>query len=410
MKRRSGPAVLLAVLLLGPAAARAQLLLGQYEDEAPLATWNTLGAASAPSLALGGTQLARAWDVSSGLANPALLAGLPRFSASLAASYGAASLYRYALVNTGVVTSSSNLSVGVVGLDHGGAAFRSGAWAFALAVSAPESYARPSIVYSDGGYQLTFDQTGALRVFHAVLARRLPGGLAVGAGVNYATGTAGRTTVERSADILRVVTITDDKRESFRGLSFGFGLTWTANTALTAGLSVRSSYIKKGPAESLVRYEVPVEGTDIRIDAAATNSYRQPWIVAAGLSYRLGRAWSFAADAAWFGWSRYEAVFFDEPLARVFRNVVKAGAGVQYLASAGAVGRRPRVPLRLGLTVDPQPATSVRSNYVLLTFGAGLEFRRIAVDLAGSVGRERGTERGQRAAKIALSARYIFRE
>lgn len=410
MKRKIVPAALLAGLLLGPAAARAQLLLGQYEDEAPLATWNTLGAASAPSLALGGTQFARARDVSSALANPALLAGLPGFSVSLAASYGSASLFRYALVNTGVVTSSSNLSVGVVGLDHGGAAVRAGAWAFGLAVSAPECYARPSIVYSDGGYQLTFDQTGTLRVFHAALARRLPGGLAVGAGVNYATGTAGRTTVEQSADILRVVTITDDKQESFRGVYFNFGLTWTVHDALTAGLAVRSAYVKKGPAESLVRYEVPVEGTDIRIEAEATNSYRQPWVVGAGLSYRLGAAWSIAADAAWFGWSRYEAVFFDEPLARVFRNVVRAGAGVQYLAAAGAAGRRPRVPLRLGLAIDPQPATSVRSTYVLVTFGAGLEFRRIALDLAGSIGRERGTERGQRAAKIALSARYIFRE
>jgi hypothetical protein len=135
MKRKIVPAALLAGLLLGPAAARAQLLLGQYEDEAPLATWNTLGAASAPSLALGGTQFARARDVSSALANPALLAGLPGFSVSLSASYGSASLFRYALVNTGVVTSSSNLSVGVVGLDHGGAAVRAGAWAFGLAVS-----------------------------------------------------------------------------------------------------------------------------------------------------------------------------------------------------------------------------------------------------------------------------------
>ena len=279
MKRKLFPIALLAGVLFARGAASAQLVVGQYEDEAPLGTWNTFGAPSAPSVGLGGTQFARAWDVSASLANPALLLSLPRLAASLSASYGAASMFRYALVNTGPVESRSNLSVGVLGIDHGGLAYRRGAWAFALALAAPESYGRPGIVIGEGGYQLTFEQTGYLRVLHAGVARRLPWGLSLGIGLNYAEGKLDRTTVEQTADILRIVTITDDKHETFQGLYVNAGLTWAANAALTAALVVRSPYVKEGAAESLLRYEVPVEGTDIRIDAAATNAYRQPWVV-----------------------------------------------------------------------------------------------------------------------------------
>jgi hypothetical protein len=410
VKSKLIPIALLAGVLFARGTASAQLVVGQYEDEAPLGTWNTFGAPSAPSVGLGGTQFSWAWDVSTSLANPALLLSLPRLSASLSASYGAASMFRYALVNTGPVESTSNLSVGVLGIDHGGLAYRRGAWAFALALAAPESYGRPGIVLGGDSYQLTFEQTGYLRVLHAGVARRLPWGLSLGIGLNFAAGKLDRTTVEQSADILRIVTITDDKHETFRGLYVNAGLTWAANAEWTAALVVRTPYVKESAAESLVRYEVPVEGTDIRIDAAATNAYRQPWVAGAGLSYRIAKAWSLAAEAAWFGWSRYEATSFDEPLVRTFRDVVKAGAGIQYLARAGSSGRPPRIPLRLGFSIDPQPMAAVHSTYLRLTFGAGLEFRNIALDLSGAVGRESGSGRDLRAGRIALSCRYIFRE
>jgi hypothetical protein len=117
-----------------------------------------------------------------------------------------------------------------------------------------------------------------------------------------------------------------------------------------------------------------------------------------------------AAEAAWFGWSRYEVTSFDEPLVRAFRDVVKTGAGIQYLARAGSSGRPPRIPLRLGFSIDPQPMTAVHSTYLRLTFGAGLEFRDIAIDLSGAVARESGSGRDLRVGRIALSCRYIFRE
>ncbi len=62
MKRTFFPFALLAGCLFFRGAASAQLVLGQYEDEAPLGTWNIFGAPSAASIGLGGAQFARAWD------------------------------------------------------------------------------------------------------------------------------------------------------------------------------------------------------------------------------------------------------------------------------------------------------------------------------------------------------------
>lgn len=407
MKRALWPAAIIAACLLAPAAASAQLALGQYEDEAPLGTWNILGPLSAPSLGLGTAAFARAWDGSASLVNPALLATLPRLTASVSGSYAAAAMFRFSLVNTGVVSSTGNPAAGVLGADGGALAVRRGDWAFAVVVSAPESYARPAVDVGEGGYELTFEQDGYLRVWHAGIARRLPAGLTAGLGMNYAAGRLDRTVIERYADGARVVTITDDKSERPAGFFLNGGLAWESAGGLTAALAVRTPYVRKGPAQSHLRYEVPSAGTDIRIDAEATNAYRQPWMVGAGLALRLSEAWSLAADAAYFGWARYRVTVFDEPLARPFRNIVRAGAGVEYLAPARMYGSAARIPFRLGFLVDPQPVTSVRSTYFALTFGTGLELKALAVGVSACLGQERGSGRSLKSGRIAVSVRYV---
>jgi hypothetical protein len=405
--------VAFAVLLCGllvPGLLRAQLILGQYEDEAPLGSWNVFGAPTAAAVGLGGAQFARASDGSVALTNPALLLTLPRLSASVSGSYALASMYTYSLVNTGVLASVGNLYAGVFGADYGGLAVHTGAWAFSLGAAVIEGYGRPRIAFSDAGYELTLDQTGYLRVFHGGIARRLPAGLSVGFGLSYATGRLDRTIVETTADILRVVTITDDKSESFRGIFFNGGLAWEATKRLTAALAVRSPYVKKGAGRSLLHYQVPGEGTDIRIDAEAANTYRQPWVLGAGVSYRFSDAWSLAADAAWYGWSRYRVTYFDEPLERPFRNVVRAGGGIEFLAPASMFGRSARIPFRLGFLIDPQPMTTVHSSYGALTFGTGLHLGALALDLSAGFGREQGSGRSLVSRKVVLSVRYFFDE
>jgi hypothetical protein len=405
-------AALVAALVLARAPAAAQLVLGQYEDEAPLGTWNILGSASAAAAGLG-VAFARPFDASVSLAAPALLTALPRLSVSLSGSYALSQLRKFSLVNTGVVASSLNLAAGVIGLDHGAFAFRSGRWAFAAAVAAPESFARPAIVAGNGAigatYELRFAQTGYLRTFHAAAARRWGSRLAVGLGVNLAVGRLDRSVVERTETPVRVVTITDEKSESLRGLFFNGGIAWDVSPRLTASLVFRSPYVRKGRGTSLLRYEVPEAGTDIRTEAEATNTYRQPWVLGGGGCWRPGRNWLLAAEAAWFGWSAYEVTYFDEPLARAFRNIVRAGAGAEYLARTGSFGHPAGIAFRLGLTIDPQP-TEPRSTYVALTLGTGLRYPAWSVDVSGSLGREYGSGDRLKAGRIVVSVRYVIGE
>jgi hypothetical protein len=407
------PAAVAAACLAIAGPVSGQLVLGQYEDEAPLGTWNIFGAPSAPSIGLGVT-FVRAADPSISLTNPALLTGLARASATLSASYAVATLYKYSFVNTGVVSSDGSLAAGVLGFDQGALAFRSGGWAFALAAAVPESYARPAVLAGFEGegvsYGLSLDQTGRLRLFHGAIARRLAAGLSVGLGLNYAVAALDRSIVERTETPARVVTITDDRSERLSGLFLNGGVSWEASRRLTASLVFRSPYVKKGDGRSFLRYEVPEAGTDIRIDAAAVNEYIQPWIVGAGCAYALSGAWSFAAELAWFGWSAYEVTYFDEPLVRSFRNVVRAGAGGEYLAQARLFGKSVIIPFRAGVVFDPQPMREPRSSYLALALGTGLRLSALAVDISGQIGRESGSGDWLKAAKIVLSLRYMIDE
>jgi opacity protein-like surface antigen len=406
-------AAVAAACLAAAGPVSAQLVLGQYEDEAPLGTWNVFGAPSAASAGLG-VSFVRAADPSISLTNPALLLGLPRVSVVLSGSYAAATLFRFSFVNTGAASSAGALAAGVLGFDHGAFAFRRGDWAFALAAAVPESYARPAVLAGFEGegvsYGLSLDQAGRLRLLQGAVARRLPAAISVGLGLSYAYGALDRTVVERTAAPARVVTITDDKSERFGGFFLNGGVSWAASPRLTASLAFRSSYLKKGEGRSLLRYEVPEAGSDIRIDAEAVNEYRQPWIVGAGCAYALSEAWSFAAELAWFGWSGYEVRYFDEPLVRSFRDVVRAGAGAEYLAPVRMFGRPAAVPFRLGFSFDPQPMREPRSSYLALTLGTGLRLAALAIDVGGSIGGERGSGDSLKAAKIVLSLRYIIDE
>jgi hypothetical protein len=403
------PPALLIIGLLASLPAFAQLVLGQYEDEAPLRTWNIFGNPSAASLALGGVQFARAFDSSVSLTNPALLVSLPRYSATLTASYSTASMFKFSLVNTGVVSSQGNITTGFLGVDFGGLAFRWKAWAFAFASSVLEIYGRPevSVIDVDSLDQLSLVQQGFLRNFHLGIARRIAGGLAAGLGVNIVAGHLNRTLVEKESPPTGTITRTDDKQESYRGFTLNGGITWDISGRLTAALVFRTPYDKKAKASSLLRYEAPAGGTDIEISAEATNEYRQPWVFGTGWSYRPAERWAVSADLAFFQWSRYGVTSFDEPRDRPFRDTLKAGAGVEYAAPGRLFGTRAVIPLRVGVCYDPQPMKEPRSAY--LSFSAGLGFRLsfLAADLSGFFGSESGSGNGLHAGKVALTVTYI---
>ena len=412
MENRSAPSPLFAAGLVGALIlclaaalpARAQLVLGQYEDEAPLASWNVFGAVSAPALGLGGIRIARAFDASISTTNPALLLTLPRASVGLTCSYTAASLYRFSLVNTGVLSTALNISVGSFALETGSFAYRFGGWAVGFTADILENFARPSVrsMYSPGGVEV--EQSGVLRAWNIAVARRLGRRLSLGVGLNLVDGRLDRTVIEDWPQA--GYTITDDKSERFRGFFVNAGLRAELSPSVSVSLAVRTPYLRTADGHSLVRYEA--SGADIRIEAEARNEYRQPWVAGAGLDWRWSKAWSLAADLTFFGWSRYSVVFFDEPLPRNFRDVATASIGIEHGLKGRLGGKAVLFPLRLGVAYDPQPMDDVHSAYLYLTLGAGIRFGPFAADLSGSIGRESGSGNALLAGRVALGLRFAF--
>lgn len=410
MERRSAPSIvrpgplagLLFLCLAAALPARAQLVLGQYEDEAPLSSWNVFGAASAPARGLGGVRIGRGFDASVSTTNPALLLTLSRASVSLTGSYEAASLYRFSIVNTGVLATSLNVSVGSFAIDTAAFAVRAGGWAFAVTAGILENFGRPLVRSSDA--TVGVDQSGVLRLWNVAAARRLGRRLSLGVGLNVVEGRLDRTVYE--AWPLDGISITDDRSERFRGLYVNGGLRLELAPTVAVSLAGRSPYLRTAEAASLLRYEAP--DADIRIDATARNEYRQPWVAGAGLDWRWAKDWGLAADLAYFGWSRYGALYFDEPLVRDFRDVLTAAAGVERILSGRLGAKKAVFPVRVGLAYDRQPMSDVRSSYVSLTLGAGVRVGRWAADLSGRLGRESGSGNGLWAGGIALGLNYAF--
>ncbi len=394
----------LILTLLAATPAPGQLVLGQYEDEAPLRSWNVFGTLSAAAMGLGGARFAAEEAGSAGLANPALLFLLPGYSLTLTGSSTSATLFRYSLVNTGVFTTRGNLRATNLGFSSGSLAFRKGAWALALTSSVMESYLRPAVRYDSPSYGLAMEQTGLLRGFNAALAHRLGRKASVGIGVTYAVGRLSRSIEERWPD--QEITITDDKSERFDGIFLNGGLHAAPAPWFATALVFRSPYIKTSDAKSLLRYEAPREGTDIRIEAEARNDYRQPWVVGLGVKFSIFPELTAVADLAYFGWSRYEVLYFDEPLTRTFRDILQFCGGIEYSLPVRFRGREFAFPLRLGFMFDPQPMTLPRSSYSYLSFGTGFRFGRFAVDAASRLGWERGSGDDLSAIETVLTLRY----
>jgi long-subunit fatty acid transport protein len=403
---------LLAALAL-PRSSPAQLVVGQYEDEAPLRSWNAFGVPTSVSLALGEARFALVTDSSAALANPALLARLERFTLTLSGGYHTADFHRFGIANTGPVRTEENLRAGFYALEFGGSSIRRRRWSFALAAGLVEDYGRPEVrtSYSSQNtvvYALLWRQTGILRVFNASLAYDFGRGMSAGLGLNIAAGNLERRVREEfPAD---GIVISDEKSQDLRGWFVNAGLAWRVRDGLLLGLVFRSPSVRKADNRSVLRYEASRAATDIRIDASASDSLRQPWVAGAGFSWEIGRGFRAAADVAFHAWSAYRADFFGEPLARDFRNILRAGGGLEYSASYRLAGRPVRMPVRVGFLLDPQPMKTPRSAYAVLTFGTGLELGRLHLDGAVQIGRESGSGRALKVRRLAISLNYLVEE
>jgi hypothetical protein len=403
---RFGTLVLLAFLAGLPVRSSAQLVLGQYEDEAPLRSWNTFGLTAAPSLGRGETRLTIAEDCSAALGNPALLSSLAKLTVSFNGSYSFASLFRFSIVNTGVLVTENNPAIGLFALDFAGVSYRIQGWTLALTAALIESQDRPDVaaqsLFEGRPYNLlSFEQSGFLRNFNVAVARKIGRKIQAGIGFNFVRGELGRKVIDQDFDAGITISQTVDQRLS--GFYLNGGLLAQICRRLDLALVFRSSYDKKAESLSRFRYQAPRAETDILIESASDDRYRVPWAAGVGVRYGIAPNFLVLGDWIYFAWSDYHAEFFGEEDRRDFRNTFRTGAGIEYSLGVRLFGRAAVIPLRLGLSYDRQPMQNPASAYTNLSFGLGVRWRAIDLDLGALIGRESGSGHSLEILRIASS-------
>jgi long-subunit fatty acid transport protein len=389
-----------------PPCARAQLVIGQYEQEAPLRTWNAFGFESASALGRGGASFTLAEDCSAALVNPALLADLPGLTLTINGALSYASLFKYSLINTGVLSTEGNLSLNSLALDFGGVSIQAGDWFFGLSAALSEVYDRPGVnyEYSSQGrvvYSLDFAQTGFLRTINFSLARRLGSLLKAGLGINYAAGDLKRETVEEYHQT--GITISDRKEQRFSGLYVNGGISVALTPQLNLALVFRSPYVRKSDSRSDLRYAAPAGGTDIRIEAESADRCKRPLVIGMGAKWQISTRLLILADLAYFNWSKYEVESFGETQERNFNDTFRAGAGAEYSVELSFFDAPASLPVRVGIGYDRQPMSEPDSAYTLYSLGTGLHWRMIGLDAGASFGQESGSGRSLAARRFAVS-------
>lgn len=388
-----------------PFYGRAQVVIGQYVDEAPVRTWNNIGVLTAPAVGLGETQFTLARDSSVALTNPALLSRLPKFSLSLNGSAMRATFLKYSLINTGAVTTSGTIDLGIVALDYAGASYRFKRFTFALSFALLEYYYRPG-VQVDSNYEgnlyhrLVFNQDGVLGNINLALAFTISDRLSAGIGANFVSGTLDKSVDERY--YVSEVTQEDKDSSEYSGFYVNGGVVYDVSEKLTVAAMVRTPYTKKAVSESLIRYESNY--VEVRTEAKAEdNTYKQPLVVGLGANYKLSERLLVASDLTYFDWSSYAVKYYEEELDRDFRDVIKVSAGGEYWGTFQLFGKECRYPLRLGFNYDPQPMKDPNIHYLYLSVGTGLEVGRFALELSGMFGKEYGSGDSLSAQKVALT-------
>lgn len=402
---------LLCVVLLSSIPSWAQLHLGQYQDEAPFRTWNTFGVPSASSVGMGETHFASVSDLSASIINPARLTALPEFSLTLNTSYTTASIHKYAIVNTGVLRTDGNSAMGLYAIDFAGIAFTYNGWALGISIGLLETYERPSqnpdyLSQGEVVYLLEFQQSGLLRNYNLSLARKVGGRFSFGIGLNYVSGELVKGIVENM--YYSGVTISDQKEHNFKGFYLNGGFVADVAQNIRIAAVFRTPYTKKADSKSSLRYDSPQGNTDIRIEVAAESEYKQPFVLGLGVEYWFSPGLRVASDVSYFNWSSYAVTYFDEEIKKEFRNIVKISGGLEYTTSLRLFRQDLQVPLRIGLSYDPQPVEEPNSHYLYYTFGFGLHWQKLHLDAGAMLGEEKGSGHDLNGRRFAVCLSYFL--
>ncbi len=415
-KWRSAMVFFLSAIAVGVSVrpSWAQLALGQYQEEAPVGTWNTFPYLSAAALGRGQTAFTLARDASAGPVNPALLSFLPTFTVAAGGYYRVEAFSKYGPVNTGVLGSRGNIDLSIYGLDFGGVSLRLGGWALGVSVSAPEIYNRPTAEYqakSSQGRLLeqdTFTQSGILRDFNFALARKIGSRLSLGLGLNIIRGKLDRQWLEQWAGDGGTYQILDHKVRNFEGTSVNAGIVYDIAKTLRLAVVVRAPFVKTCDSRSDLRYDSAGGVTEISIPDSATDEFRQPLVAGMGASWTIFTPFTIAADVTYYAWSKYRATFFGDADPRDFKDIVKVSAGAEYRAEFSLFGGPAWIPVRIGVVYDPQPMKIPKSAYLDFTLGNGLDLKFLHLDLGIMIGRESGSGADLVVKRFALSMGFVL--
>jgi long-subunit fatty acid transport protein len=142
------------------------------------------------------------------------------------------------------------------------------------------------------------------------------------------------------------------------------------------------------------------------ISATAEDEAYQPLVVGLGTSYDINPELIFALDATYYNWSKYSLVFFEEPRERDFKDVVKIAVGIEHRSSSRIFGDKAVIPFRFGVVYDPQPMKEPSSSYFGLSFGNGISWRGVHLDVGALLGRESGSGHALDLIRAAFSIGY----
>jgi long-subunit fatty acid transport protein len=186
------------------------------------------------------------------------------------------------------------------------------------------------------------------------------------------------------------------------------GLTAEVTQKLTIAAVFRTPFTKDADSKSDLHYDSPQGNTDIRIEAAAANKYKQPLVCGVGLDYRFSPQLRISTDVSFFDWSSYSITYFDETIKRDFKNIIKVGGGLEYTGSIRLFQQNIQVPVRGGISYDPQPIEEPNTHYLYYTLGVGMHWHRLHLDAGAMLGSEKGSGHDLTGRKFSITLSYFL--
>ena len=386
----------------------------------PVGGWNTIGAFSLRSLAMGETFLS-ATDGTAGYLNPALLSTVkaPRLSLDYRWSENAYRAYPWPQIiplvefasgygesRTYKGKSEEDLASIALVLPFDG-------WAVSASYFRFQDYRIPRI---DGlyGTGLEFvEGSGGTRGVNLAVSARVARHLSLGVSASYLFGDIRRVQVLTPVYIWFDGTVSPSDpgtgippiwywpsiRETYhldlKGASLSFGAVFEPSERWTLGLTLRPPFAMDIDArmESLW-----MDGASVPSVSWERSFEKQPFLAVGSVLYRASEAFELTADVSFWGWSGaasdYPASSYYPYSTRSFRDVVKLNVGAEY--KVGLPFRSVKdLFLRAGYIHDPQPYRYDESySRDLLCAGTALAVGPLEVGVS---------------AKIAISARELRR-